>query len=174
MKLVGRAADWLDRAAMATGMLLVTAIACIMLAQVFFRYVLNSSLQWSEEVSVSVMVWVVFLGSSALVRGWQHISVTAFVKMLSFRPQGIAYIVAKILSLVFLTAMTYYAFVVFFGPIHATSPSVGISARWTKLSLAVGGALMMIAIVGEIYRDIAAYRRRDRQYFEKLGEGGSL
>jgi TRAP-type C4-dicarboxylate transport system permease small subunit len=174
MKIMGRAASWVDRAAMATGMILVAAIACIMLAQVFFRYVLNSSLQWSEELSISTMIWVVFLGSAVLVRGWQHIAVTAFVKMLPLRMQGIAYIVAKTLSLVFLAVMTYYAFVIFFGPIHATSPSLGISARWAKLSLAVGGVLMMLAILGEIGRDVAAHRRGDRAYFDKLGEGGSL
>lgn len=39
---------------------LVTMVA-IVLAQVFFRYVLNDSLVWAEELSKAMMVWVAFL-----------------------------------------------------------------------------------------------------------------
>ena len=42
--------------------------AGIMCGQVFFRYVLNSSLQWSEEASIWAMVWMVFVGSVVVMR----------------------------------------------------------------------------------------------------------
>ena len=174
MRVLDQSSIWIGRLAMAAGMTLVASIAGIMLAQVVFRYVLNSSLQWSEELSVLALVWAVFIGSAVLVRGWQHIAVTAFVKMLPDRLQSMTFVVAKILTLLFLIVVTYYAVMVFIGPIHATSVSLGVSTRWAKFSLAVGGALMTVVTLAEIVRDIAAIRRGDRGHFAQLGEGGSL
>ena len=39
------------------------ALVCIVSAQVFYRYVLNASLIWSETVSAWCMVWIVFIGA---------------------------------------------------------------------------------------------------------------
>ena len=47
---------------------LMAAIAILTLAQVFWRYVLEQPLQWSEEVARYCFVWVTFLGAAALMR----------------------------------------------------------------------------------------------------------
>lgn len=41
------------------------AMALIVATQVFFRYVLNQSLFWSEELARYLLVWLTFLGASA-------------------------------------------------------------------------------------------------------------
>ena len=140
-----------------------------MLAQVFFRYVINSSLQWAEEVSVYALIWLVFIGSVSLVRGWRHITITAFVNMLPFRAQAWAFIVAKLLSLVFVLALVYWGFQLVSLPVHASSPSMGFSTRWIKAAIAVGAVLMALFTLNEIVRDLAALRRRDRAHFARLG-----
>ena len=81
------------------GRILITAgvaiIACVMVAQVFFRYVLNSSLEWSEELCIYTLMYIVFIGAFMLVRNWEHISITVFVNMLPFKWKAITLIVAK-------------------------------------------------------------------------------
>ena len=47
---------------------LMAAIAILTLAQVFWRYVLEQPLQWSEEVARYCFVWVTFLGAATLMR----------------------------------------------------------------------------------------------------------
>jgi TRAP-type C4-dicarboxylate transport system permease small subunit len=47
---------------------LMAAITILTLAQVFWRYVLELPLQWSEEVARYCFVWVTFLGAAALMR----------------------------------------------------------------------------------------------------------
>jgi TRAP-type C4-dicarboxylate transport system permease small subunit len=48
--------------------------------QVFFRYVLNASLTWSEEVSRFTYVWFVYLGVSIAIRSKEHVRVVAHLK----------------------------------------------------------------------------------------------
>jgi TRAP-type C4-dicarboxylate transport system permease small subunit len=47
---------------------LMASIVLLTLAQVLFRYVLNSPLGWSEELARYAFVWVTFLGASVLLR----------------------------------------------------------------------------------------------------------
>lgn len=73
----------LDQILMAVTM----AIVCILLiVQVFFRYVLNSPLIWSEECARYMFVWTVMLGLGYNVRTKNNISVSLVTSRL---PQGI-------------------------------------------------------------------------------------
>src|SRR5262245_37635623 len=59
---------WLE---VVTGTLLV-AMVLVILAQALFRYVLNLSLAWTEEVGRYLFVWVCLLGASLAYRMGQH------------------------------------------------------------------------------------------------------
>lgn len=56
----GRWAGWLVHAGIA---LPVALLALILMGQVFFRYGLNASLYWSEELARYILVMMTFLGS---------------------------------------------------------------------------------------------------------------
>lgn len=47
-------------------------MALVVAVQVFFRYVLNHSLFWSEELARYLLVWLTFLGASVAYRGKLH------------------------------------------------------------------------------------------------------
>ena len=51
------------------------SMALIVAAQVFFRYILNESLFWSEELARYLMVWLTFLGTSVAYRRRVHPSI---------------------------------------------------------------------------------------------------
>lgn len=80
---VKKIAGNLDQILMAVTM----AIVCILLiVQVFFRYVLNSPLIWSEECARYMFVWTVMLGLGYNVRTKNNISVSLVTSRL---PQGV-------------------------------------------------------------------------------------
>ncbi len=61
--------------------LLVTAFSVMgiaLLSQVFFRYILNAPLIWSEELARYLLVWVTFLGINYGVRQRAHIEMEYF------------------------------------------------------------------------------------------------
>lgn len=72
--LLGRFGQILDSAALT----LVIIATLVSVMQVFFRYVLNASLAWPEELAQYLFVWAVFLGMATLTGKNGHISVNFF------------------------------------------------------------------------------------------------
>lgn len=152
----------------------IAIIALVMVAQVFFRYVLNDSLYFAEELAIYTMIWTVFVGAFMLIRNWEHITITVFMNMLPFRARAVMFIVAKLLCLLFIGLVVYYGFEMVIQSAHRNSPSLLFSTRWIKLAIPVSAVLMVVFIINEIVHDYLALRRRDTSHFDRLGEGGTL
>lgn len=58
----------------------VLIIACI--AQVFFRFVLNNSLSWTEELARYCFIWMHMIGASLLIEAGEHATVTVIMDLL--------------------------------------------------------------------------------------------
>ena len=52
-------------------------MSAIIVAQVFFRYVLNNSLSWSEELARYLFIWTIYIGISYGVKMDKHVAVDA-------------------------------------------------------------------------------------------------
>lgn len=50
-----------------------TAMLIIASAQVFFRYVINYSISWSQDLLTYMLIWSVFIGISLAVKKRKHI-----------------------------------------------------------------------------------------------------
>ena len=79
----------------------------VVLMQIFFRYVLNSPLVWSEELSRYIFIWISFLGWTLATRHNTHIRVEFLLKSL---PRGIRFIIEVItrLIIIFFIGMLIY------------------------------------------------------------------
>ena len=165
MKPLERLVDAIEAVARVAVLGLTLLVLLVMLAQVFFRYVLNSSLQWSEELAVWGMVWMVFVGSVLLVRRSEHISITTLVRYAPTTVRPFLVIFNKAAALVFLVIVGYYGIEVFGGTFHARSPSIGLSTRWIKLAIPVGAVLMAIVAVHAIAADVRRLLNRDFESF---------
>jgi len=154
-------------------MVLIGLIAAVILAQVFFRKVLNDSLQWSNELAVFFMVWVVFIGAAVVMHKAEHINIPTFVNMLPMTVRPYVIIGAKLITLVFLLAIAFFGLQVFNGTFHAAAATMPfISTKWVKLAIPLGGAIMALFAITNIAQDVIALRRRDREHFENQGKFG--
>jgi TRAP-type C4-dicarboxylate transport system permease small subunit len=71
LSVLGRLEEWLLVAAF-------SVMGVVLLAQVFFRYVLNAPLIWSEELARYLLVWITFLGINYGLRHRAHIEMEYF------------------------------------------------------------------------------------------------
>lgn len=82
---LGALNERLTRWAQAVAGVFLAVMLVVVMSQVMFRYVLGSSLSWSEEVSKSLMVWSVFFVAPWAYRNGANVAIEALQR--SFSPQ---------------------------------------------------------------------------------------
>ena len=82
MKKLQQVSDIINKCVSYIGMVIfiVLIVACV--AQVFFRFILNNSLSWSEELARYCFIWMHMLGASLLIEGSGHATVTAILDLM--------------------------------------------------------------------------------------------
>ena len=111
---------------------------------VFYRYVLNSALSWTEELSRYCMVWAAYLGMSLALRDNQHMGLSFIIEKFRLKVRGYLELVSRIVMMIFLI-------VVFKSSLNhlrvvkvQSSPSMEISMFWPYLAVTVGMGLMIL------------------------------
>lgn len=77
-------------------------MSAVVVAGVFFRYVLNDGLPWVEELARYSMIWLSWLGGGLAIRKGAHISVDFVVDSLSPRGRFFLVLIGRLLILGFL------------------------------------------------------------------------
>jgi TRAP-type C4-dicarboxylate transport system permease small subunit len=167
--LLARLDDWVYRASEIFAVTVTVTIFAVMLAQVYFRYVVNSSLLWSEELAVWCLAWLVFIGAVGLVRDWRHVHVPLGLLALPVRVRMPAIILSKVLSILFLAMLVYYGVAVFNAGISRISPVLGISSKWAKLAIPIGAGLMLVLATSSAVADCRAWLAGRREHFAAYG-----
>ncbi len=76
-------------------------MAVVMAVQVFYRYVLNHSLFWSEEFGRICLVWLSFLGATSAYKRGMHIGIDFLVSKFSGGLRTAVRVVIIMLSMIF-------------------------------------------------------------------------
>ncbi len=86
---------------------LIMLALCLSFYSVAARYIFHWSLDWSDEISVYMVVWSVFFGASSLMKKDEHVRVDLFIQRVSERRQNILHFYHGILAIAFLVVVTY-------------------------------------------------------------------
>ena len=121
---------------------LLTLMVIVVFLQVIFRFIIRSSLPWSEEMARYLMVWIVFLGASIGVSKKAHIGVEALVVLLPERMQKWAAVLVNALCCVFFAFMIQYGSLILRVVTNQLSPAMEISMAIPYSALLTGGVLM--------------------------------
>ena len=127
-------------------MVLMAFLVMVVVASVFFRYVLISPLTWSEEVGRYVMIWLGFLAASIAVRQGLHVGLDFVVQWV--RPEVAVWLrgLARAAMAGFLLVVMAYGFVLVPGLWDQYSPVMDIRMTWPYLAIPVGSLLMLIQL----------------------------
>ena len=97
LQALGKVNYWLSHVAknIAGGMLALMVV--LILAQVFFRYVLNNSLPWTEELAKFMMVWVACLVAPWAYRENLNVSIEMFADALPLKLRQLSELLISVL-----------------------------------------------------------------------------
>lgn len=124
--------------------LLLAAMAVIIFVNVALRYLTNQSIEWAEEVSRHMMIWLTFLGAGPVLRYGGHIAVENLQDAL---PRVLAIAIR-----VFVAALlfAFFGFMVWYGWLYMGRTMFQLTAAtqipfaYIYAAMPVGGVLLMV------------------------------
>jgi TRAP-type C4-dicarboxylate transport system permease small subunit len=125
----------------------------ITVVQVFNRYVLQSSLDWSEELARYLFIWAVYVGCSYATQMDRHLEVTILRTIFKGKLARPITILASILTLAFCIFATVLGikFVMFLASTGQKTPALEIQAYWVYLCMPVGLGFMSLRTLERLW-----------------------
>ena len=145
--------------------LLLLAIATLVIAQVFFRFVLSNSLPWPEELGRLIFIYLVFIGGGLASLHGDHISIEAVDMAVedTSRTAAVMQILREALMVLVMIVVIYGGF-----QVAPKAHSISLSATGLPKSLmtvpVIIGAVLML---GEAVRRIGVNVRHIRSASER-------
>ncbi len=131
------------------------------LLQVFFRYVMNAPLYWSEEIARYAFVWLVFIGAALASKRGAHIGVDYIVMHLPELPKDLLAIFVNLLVLFFIACVIYMSVGVIQSNMTQLSPAMRIPMGYIYMAIPIGLGISSVYIVISLAATIKrAYRSR--------------
>lgn len=124
--------------------------------QVFMRYVMNSSLSWSEELARYCFIWLVYIGISYGVKMQKHIKVDVVLQFMKVRQMNIMGIIANLIFLSFSLLVIVYGNNIALQLLGwgQTSPALHVPMGFVYMAAPVGFALTSIRLIQQIILQI--------------------
>ena len=147
----------------AAGMLLI-AMTAIVLTQIVFRYLLNDSLIWTEEVSKTLMVWSAFLIAPWAYRYSANVRIEMFVDALPAALRQALHLALNLLVVWILAVLFRESFGLVERGFSVSAASLPIPVGWFLRARRDRFAAMLLVGIELVVRDVLALRHRDRDF----------
>lgn len=136
-----------------------SGIVVMMSTHVFFRYVLESPLSWTEEATRYLFVWFVFMGVSYGIRNNTHIRVNV-IETLYPKVEPVFSLIQDIVGAAFIFYMVPAAFksMRFIAMRHQISAGLHLPMVYVYGALLVGLCLSVIRVIQRFYFRILSCR----------------
>jgi len=133
----------------------------LLFANVVLRYVFLSPISWAEEITLYLMVWIVFIGGSVAVRGRGHMAIDLLPLVLSPANRRRLAILVALLALAFFAVFLWYSaqHVLRIRGSAQTTPVMGAPMWLAYLAMPVGSFLMglrTVQLLARVLREKAA------------------
>lgn len=141
-------------------MLIVMSI--VVFIQVICRFILKSSLPWSEELCRYLLVWVSFLGGAYGVKTGAHLGVEAVTLIMPEKMRKVVEVLMLVLGIVLCCVILYYGIDIVKTQFRRIqySPAMHMPMAYAYLAIPVG---MVFFILRYVLRLIEAIKRLGRK-----------
>ena len=119
---------------------------------VWSRYVLQATFQWYDEVARLCFVWMVFLGAASAVRRGAHFRLHLLIDRLGPGLRRATDLVVGLLVVAFGGVLVAGGLAMWPVARRQVSDSLELSMVWFYAALPIGGALMILFSVPQLWR----------------------
>ncbi|AWN15380.1 TRAP transporter small permease [Salinisphaera sp. LB1] len=143
--------------AIVVGCLVLAVFFCVS-ANVFGRYVLNSSYDWAAEMSRFFFIWAVLLGAGVACLRRQNIAVAILKDAV---PGGVAAVfeLIKIAIVYMICVIIVFAYLQLISGYVSSTPLLGIPMTYLYIAMVVFAAFMFLANTADLLRLLARATR---------------
>eukprot|EP01132_Coremiostelium_polycephalum_P012692 gene12692-15514_t len=147
MRLFGKVAEF--SAAFALFVLVVMTIGAV-----FMRYFIGQPLQWTEEMSGMLMIWVVMLGGVVAERDRAHLTIPFLMEMLPGKLRRVIAVLVAVLSIALLLYMAWLGYRLAEMAQFKVTQILKVSWFWIDLAVPVGALATAIYTLYWLIHDI--------------------
>jgi TRAP-type transport system small permease protein len=143
---------FIQKCEISIGVLSLIVMLSVMVLNIFFRYILNKPIAWSDELSNYLFIWMSFLSSAYVMGNDAHVRVVAIESRL---PSKVRYIIHF-----FMNCIMMMVFCCYIGPTFRMlnklkdSNMMRIPLKFVYIIMPVAFLLICIHIVNNIIQDI--------------------
>jgi TRAP-type C4-dicarboxylate transport system permease small subunit len=121
---------------------LLTAMVAVVFANVCLRYLIGTSVIWSEEVARHLMIWLTFAGSGLALRNGAQIGVDTLQDALPPQSARALRLVLAAAMLLLFVALAWYGVDYALRTRFQTSAALGVSMIYVYIGMPIGCALL--------------------------------
>jgi TRAP-type C4-dicarboxylate transport system permease small subunit len=162
MKQLEKIANIVDAIVSYVGMVLFAILIVACVGQVFFRFVLNHSLSWTEELARFCFIWMHLIGASLLIRTKGHATVTVILDLLHGTAKKIFDIFIDLIIMLNGSVMVYSGMQLVQSSRHNLSPSLSVPMWIINASVFVGGALLIFQALVQLILELSSKDHKDK------------
>lgn len=141
---------------------LIVAMTVVVVVGVFFRYVLDASLAWSEEFAIVSAIWVAFLVAPYAYRTGGHVAIEMILQALPGVMPRVLRIVINLLVLWIVYRFFFEAITFVKNGNWQRANALPIQTSWLRSIVPVSMAMLFVVGIELILRDVASvFGRRD-------------
>ena len=130
-------------------------LLCCCLLQVFTRYILNSSLTWTEEMARFSFMYVSFLGSALCVKNGMHARITVLTDFVPKPVQKVLEYVGNVIIIICAFVMITQGFSLLSAVSVQKSPMLKIPMSVFYAACPIGAIFMGLYALLKMLRDVA-------------------
>jgi TRAP-type C4-dicarboxylate transport system permease small subunit len=131
------------------GALILAVMITVTFANVVTRYAIIYPLAWTEEITVSMFVWIVLLGTSIAFRSNSHLSMTFVYDFMPLPLKKISFLIANGMSIFFFALLIWLGSVQVLDEIalNVTSEALAIPTAIYSAGIPVFSVLIIVRIL---------------------------
>ncbi|MCR4766142.1 MAG: TRAP transporter small permease [Bacteroidaceae bacterium] len=139
---------------------LLCGMAVVMMIQIFCRYVLGTSLSWSEEITRYMFIWSAFMSVSLCTKLTISIRIDAIIRFFSKRGRALVKMFNLTVELAFFVYIIPYAWRYLLTTIASgqVSPACGIPMYYVQSAPLICFCLCCVRILERFFLQLANYR----------------